>query len=117
MRSDKTHTLLCANFLPEYVLPFADDNESLILAIIGINIFQRGGNQFFGELGRQPNWKRHATFKDGIGHWPIVVVVIIIVSHLKYIYFDVSKYRVFQDTYNGEFLQRLQHIPNSSKND
>ena len=68
--------------IPEYVLPLADDNESLSSGVIGINVFQGGGRELLGELGRQPDWDWHAALQDGIRHRSIIVVVVII-SNLK----------------------------------
>ena len=71
--------------LPEYVLPLADDDESLSFGVIGINVFQGRGHQLLGELGRQPDGKWHPALQDGISNRSIVVVIIII-SYLKNIF-------------------------------
>ena len=68
--------------VPEYVLPLADDDESLSSGVIGINVFQGGGRELLGELGCQPDWDWHAALQDGIRHRSIIVVVVII-SNLK----------------------------------
>ena len=67
--------------LPEYVLPLADDDESLSSGVIGIKVFQGGGRELLGELGRQPDWDWHAALQNGIRLRSIIVVVII--SNLK----------------------------------
>ena len=67
---------------PEDILPLADDDESLSSGVIGINVFQGGGRELLGELGRQTDWNWHAALQDGIRHRSIVVVVVII-SNLK----------------------------------
>ena len=69
------------NNIPEYVLPLANDDESLSSGVIGINVFQGGGRELIGELGRQPDWNWTAALQDGIRHRSIIVVVII--SNLK----------------------------------
>ena len=69
------------NNIPEYVLPLANDDESLSSGVIGINVFQGGGRELLGELGRQPDWDWHTALQDGIRHRSIIVVVII--SNLK----------------------------------
>ena len=42
-------------YLPEDISAFTDNNKGLLFAIIGIDVFQRCGDQFFGKFGRQPN--------------------------------------------------------------
>ena len=42
-------------YLPKDVTAFTDDNKGLFPAIIWIDVFQGGGDQFFGKFGRQPN--------------------------------------------------------------
>ena len=68
--------------IPEYVFPLADDNKGLLATIVGIDVFQRRGHQLLRELGGQADGEWHPAFKNGIGHWSVIVVVII-VSHLK----------------------------------
>ena len=69
-------------YVPKNVSAFANNNEGLLFAVIGIDVFQRCGDQLFRKFGRQPDWKRHTSFKYRISHRTIFVIIIVI-SNLK----------------------------------
>ena len=65
---------------PEYVLAFADHNESLFILVVGVDVLQGDCGELRRELRGQSDGQWHPSLQLGVGAGAVIILVIIIAS-------------------------------------